>query len=327
MRTPGSNWKELLVPNRALPPNPDLEQYKKQAKELLKACTDAQPEALARIWNHHPRLRHAPDLEAEHRSLKLSDAHAVIAREHGFESWPKFAVRIRSLELAHSCEPSGLAAQPKRFAEVIPIGEIELAAEISIPANCKKLVLCIHAAGSGPNARVHTVADELHRVGIGTVLADLLTEEETAEDAVAERVRFDLPLLSARIDTVRTWIAQQHILRELGVGYLGTDTGASAALWAASRPPHMPKAVVSLGGRPDHAGPRLGYLQVPTLLITGSNSSALLDMTRFAFSILPRQTTADLEVIAGASNGLQEKDAFSRGAALARSWFEQFLAA
>jgi hypothetical protein len=50
-------------------------------------------------------------------------------------------------------------------------------------------------------------------------------------------------------------------------------------------------------------------------------------MTRFAFSILPRETTSDLEVIAGASHGLQERDAFGRGVELARAWFEQFLAA
>jgi dienelactone hydrolase len=312
------------VPSRALPPNPDLEQYKKQAKELLKTCTDARPEALARIWNHHPRLKHAPDLEAEHKSLKLSDAQLVIAREHGFESWPRFAVHVRSIELAHSLESPGPAAQFKRFAEAIPIGEIELPAEISIPANGKRLVLCVHAASS---ARIHAVTDELHRAGIGTALADLLTEEEAADDEVAERLRFDVPLLSTRVDAVRDWIGQQPSLRGFGLGYLGTDTGASAALWAASRPPHIPKAVVSLGGRPDQAGPRLGYLQVPTLFITGTKSSALLDMTRFAFSILPRETTSDLEVIAGASHGLQERDAFGRGVELARAWFEQFLAA
>ncbi len=103
--------------------------------------------------------------------------------------------------------------------------------------------------------------------------------------------------------------------------------GASAALWAASRASHVPRAVVALGGRPDHAGPRIGYLKVPALFITGTKSQALLEMTRFAYSILPRETTCDLEVIPGASHGLQEDDAFGRGTELARAWFERFLAA
>jgi len=315
------------VPHRTVPPNPNLEQYKKQAKELLTACTDAQPEALVRIRNHHPRLKHAPDLEAERMALKLSDAQIVIAREHAFDSWPKFAMHVRSIELAHPSGSSMLASPFKRFAEAIPMGGIELTAEISMPANGKGLVLCVDAAGSSHNARAHATTDALHRVGIGTVLADLLTEEETTDDALAERVRFDLPLLSGRINALRDWILKQPDLREFGLGYLGTDTGASAALWAASRPPHLPRAVVSLGGRPDHAGPRLGYLQVPTLFITGSKSPALLEMTRFAYSVIPRETTCDLEAIAGASHGLQEEIALSKGVELASAWFERFLAA
>jgi putative phosphoribosyl transferase len=315
------------VPDRTVPPNPDLAQYKRQAKELLKACADAQPEALVRIQNHHPRLKHAPDLEAERMALKLSDAQLVIAREHAFDSWPKFAMHVRSIELAHPSGSSPLAGRFTRFAEAIPIGEIELTAEISITANGKGLVLCVNAAGSSHYARAHAATDELHRAGIGTVLVDLLTEEESTDDPIAERVQFDLPLLSGRINALRDWIAQQPDLSEYGLGYLGTDTGASAALWAASRARSLPRAVVSLGGRPDHAGPRLGYLQVPTLFITGSKSPALLEMTRFAYSVIPRETTCDLEVITGASHGLQEEDAFSRGVELARAWFEQFLVA
>jgi hypothetical protein len=43
--------------NRGLPPRPDVEQYKKQAKELVKGRTAAQPEAVERIGNYHPRLQ------------------------------------------------------------------------------------------------------------------------------------------------------------------------------------------------------------------------------------------------------------------------------
>jgi hypothetical protein len=49
-------------------------------------------------------------------------------------------------------------------------------------------------------------------------------------------------------------------------------------------------------------------------------------MARFAYSVVPRETTCDLEVIAGASHGLQEAIAFSHGVELARFWFERFLA-
>ncbi len=99
------------MPSRAIPPSSNLEQYKTQAKEFLKACMDGQPEALVRIWNHHPRLMHAPDLEAARITLKLSDAQVVIAREHAFESWLKFAMHVRSIELANASELTLLASR------------------------------------------------------------------------------------------------------------------------------------------------------------------------------------------------------------------------
>jgi hypothetical protein len=50
-------------------------------------------------------------------------------------------------------------------------------------------------------------------------------------------------------------------------------------------------------------------------------------MTRFAYSVIPRETTCDLEAIAGASHGLQEEIALIKGVELASAWFERFLAA
>src|SRR5262245_56679153 len=51
----------------------DLEQLRKQAKELVKAGRRGEPEALSRLG----------DLP-----VRLSSAHLVLAREHGFSSWP-----------------------------------------------------------------------------------------------------------------------------------------------------------------------------------------------------------------------------------------------
>lgn len=74
------------MPAKPLPARPHLEQYKKQAKELLKAWKAHNPAALALVAQFHP---HAS------RSMTLADMQLVLAREHGFESWPKFAQRIQ----------------------------------------------------------------------------------------------------------------------------------------------------------------------------------------------------------------------------------------
>jgi ankyrin repeat protein len=80
------------MPEKQLPVRPNLEQYKKQAKELARACRDHHADALERIRAHHP--------QAPEGRVSLTDAQLVLAREHGFESWPKFAAEIERLRIA-----------------------------------------------------------------------------------------------------------------------------------------------------------------------------------------------------------------------------------
>jgi WD40 repeat protein len=81
---------------KELPARPNLEQYRKQAKDLLKKYQLSDPDALSRIWQYHPEFKKAGSLIPS-ISFQLSDAQWVIAREYGFESWPKFAARVRHL--------------------------------------------------------------------------------------------------------------------------------------------------------------------------------------------------------------------------------------
>src|SRR5277367_4833289 len=88
------------MPDQDLPARPNLEQYKKQAKDLVKAFAENPSSAdIDRIRRHHPRFHNLPDSEMQPARVSLTDAQLVIAREHGFESWPKFATHtlIRSL--------------------------------------------------------------------------------------------------------------------------------------------------------------------------------------------------------------------------------------
>jgi hypothetical protein len=93
---------------KPLAARPSLEQYKKQAKELVKAfraaqsrkSSDSHPthlEVIQRVKEHHPRFA---DDEIGDTKFALADAQFVIAREHGFESWPKFAKHVESVASA-----------------------------------------------------------------------------------------------------------------------------------------------------------------------------------------------------------------------------------
>ena len=90
------------MPDRDLPARPNLEQYKKQAKDLVKSFAFADPQALARIQRHHPRFHKLPEPNLPSAPFALTDSQLVIAREHGFESWPKFAHHIETLNLIRS---------------------------------------------------------------------------------------------------------------------------------------------------------------------------------------------------------------------------------
>src|SRR3989442_1322455 len=106
-----------------LPPRPSLERYKKLAKELVKACTgddkalgdwaERWVRTLAKLMgSKNTRQRRIDWLTNEvedfirrkllgsepgGRKCALADAQFVIARSHGFESWPKFARHLESL--------------------------------------------------------------------------------------------------------------------------------------------------------------------------------------------------------------------------------------
>jgi ankyrin repeat protein len=93
---------------KELPARPNLEQYKNQAKDLVKlfksfrngAAVD--PETIQRIKKHHPRLEKLSRGGIRTVKFALADAQLVIAREHGFESWPKFAKHVEVLNLERS---------------------------------------------------------------------------------------------------------------------------------------------------------------------------------------------------------------------------------
>ncbi len=91
------------MPDRTLPDHPRLDQYKKQAKELARDAAQHLPGALARFRKHHPRHRRLP--EAQLSAITLTDAQFVLAREHGFDSWPQFAAHIETLRVIRSAEP------------------------------------------------------------------------------------------------------------------------------------------------------------------------------------------------------------------------------
>jgi WD40 repeat protein len=82
----------------SLPPRPNLDYYRKQAKALLRDYRAGDAAAISRVERWHPRARQRARGRPPLAAFRLADAQWVIAREHGIESWPKFATRLAQPE-------------------------------------------------------------------------------------------------------------------------------------------------------------------------------------------------------------------------------------
>ena len=212
---------------------------------------------------------------------------------------------------------------PAWDAEVeVRAGPVRLAGHLTVPAQARGVVVFAHGSGSSRHSpRNRYVAAVLNQAALGTLLFDLLTPEEEADRANV----FDIGLLARRLTEVTRWLRAQPGAAGLPVGYFGASTGAAAALWAAAEPGAGIAAVVSRGGRPDLASPRLGSVRAPTLLIVGGRDDVVLGLNRQAQAGLRCEN--ELAVVPGATHLFEEPGTLTAAAELARDWFAGHLVA
>lgn len=74
--------------NRHFPVRPNLEQLRHQAKDLLRALREGDPEAIADFREHHTRA-------VEPESARLADAQFVLARSYELPNWPRLVTACR----------------------------------------------------------------------------------------------------------------------------------------------------------------------------------------------------------------------------------------
>lgn len=86
--------------SRQLPSNVNLRQLRNQAKDLCRACQKGEPDAIRRIKEAHPAFSGQTMAEITARGIALTEAQFVIAREFGFDSWPKLKKQVETLSVA-----------------------------------------------------------------------------------------------------------------------------------------------------------------------------------------------------------------------------------
>jgi predicted alpha/beta-hydrolase family hydrolase len=205
---------------------------------------------------------------------------------------------------------------------LIPSGKVELEGELNVPAGASGIVLFAHGSGSSRHSpRNKFVARTLQESGIGTLLFDLLTQEEEEEEKYTRHLRFDIGLLSKRLIDATNWLKTQAELEGLPRGYFGSSTGAAAALVAAAALGDEIAAVVSRGGRPDLAGPSLPNVKAPTLLIVGGRDEQVITLNWEAHRQL--RCEKRVEIVDRATHLFEEPGTLEEVARLAAKWFKQ----
>jgi len=218
----------------------------------------------------------------------------------------------------------GHAQQTVERAVHVSGGPVMLEGNLGLPAEPSGVVLFAHGSGSSRHSpRNRYVAATLRTAGLATLLIDLLTVEEEAEDAHTGHLRFDIKLLAERLIRASDWLHSNPDTRSLPIGYFGASTGAGAALLAAAERPDV-AAVVSRGGRPDLAGSALPRVQAATLLLVGGHDTPVIALNRKAFDQLGTPTK-QLVIVPGATHLFEEPGTLEEVARLASDWFTHHL--
>ncbi|MPZ15883.1 MAG: alpha/beta hydrolase [Chloroflexi bacterium] len=221
-------------------------------------------------------------------------------------------------------EWTGPPVNPEERLTWIPAGGVELEGNLLVPEGARSIVLFAHGTGSSRHSpRNRFVARVLRQGRMGTLLMDLLTPQEEAQDVHTGRLRFNIGQLSQRLVDATDWLKQHPGTGQLRIGYFGASTGASAALVAAAERPEHVRAVVSRGGRPDLAGSALARVRCPTLLIVGGSDAPVIELNRRAMNQL--QAEKRLDIVPGATHLFEEPGTLEDVARRTRSWFECFL--
>jgi uncharacterized protein (TIGR03067 family) len=88
---------EPHVNSSNLPPRPNLDHLRRQAKALLAALATADADAVLTFRRHLPAAKDMTDDQVRTAGFRLADAQSAVARQTGFASWPQLARHVEQL--------------------------------------------------------------------------------------------------------------------------------------------------------------------------------------------------------------------------------------
>ena len=274
-----------------LPPRPDIEQYRKLAKDFQAACKSSEPDAMRRRvlrWAEDlARLSNMPEqpdrvadrLAARWQQFRgkneraadclLADAQLFVARSHGFASWPKFAAHLKDLVRDDS-----------------PVSQFEQAVEAIVAGDRDKLAAMLRenpALAKARSARGHG-STLLHYVSANGVedyrqktpanivaIAELLLR--AGADVNAARFYNETPLMvaaaSGNADVIKALVAHGAKIEEAEA-----RRGQNALMWAAAEGNSDAVAALLKAGAKPNVASKAGFTPLVFVAENGDVRSA-----------------------------------------------------
>lgn len=205
----------------------------------------------------------------------------------------------------------------------IPIAGARLTGYLTMPTMARGLVVIASADGDHLYRRGNDmIAERLVASGLATLVVELLTPEEIAEDAESSELRFNQTLVAARIVRVVSWVRAQLVFVGLEIGCVAGGLCAGSVLAAAAVLPAV-HSVVCRGARFELADQLLDRVHASVLLLVGERDTAHLALNRRALARLSR--SSQLRVVNGARHLLDEPGDIERVARETTAWFGKTL--
>ena len=189
------------LPTRVLREHPDLDQLKRQAKELLNGFLAGQPDAVAEVNTHYH--------DASASDFALHDAQLVIARAYGFESWPKLKGYVDGLTVGRLADAvrSGdieavraiLQVRPELVDRCMSGSDEHRVLHYAVLQRNPAMVRLLMQHGADARAGIHPYREATDPLtlaverGYDEIAAMIREEEHRRQTGVAEPVDTDLP--------------------------------------------------------------------------------------------------------------------------------------
>uniref|UniRef100_Q020D8 Ankyrin n=1 Tax=Solibacter usitatus (strain Ellin6076) TaxID=234267 RepID=Q020D8_SOLUE len=248
------------LPTRRMREHPDLEQLKRQAKELLRGFTAGEPEAAAEVAAHY----RAPDAS----TFALHHAQLVIARSYGFDSWPKLKAYVDGVtvrRLADAVRAGDLSqvravlhTRPELADMQMSYGDEHRPLHFAVMHRLPEIVKLLMRHGANARAGIHPHRDATSALtlakerGYHEIVAIIEQEEQPEADteSTPEDVRGDEAARAAVAAGDLEWVRAQHAAGTL-VNPVRWDDGGLLTVAVRNKRPQMLALLLDCGLDPN----------------------------------------------------------------------------